>query len=1335
MIGEVSKDTASRMERNGTTIDDSRALAARVETALASGDWTTAAAGYEALVRSHPEQVELKYGLARAYEELGRLQDAVDLLTDPSVAGRSKAKSRLARMYIKTKNYTAAMPLVRDLVAASPNNPRFASWKAVCEAKHIKEWLQEGQALEAAERLQEAEQLYLALLTEYPNTSRAFWHLGRLYVQQRRWADAIPPFRAGLAIDPGNIRMRMSLARALATEGMPADAIALLNEVEGGNEDAGRLFLLQRCHFRLQNWAQVDEIGARLLTIVPPDEPFAHSASDMRQDALVEIAAAGMDWLAECGHVDRALLGYRDIADQYPEAALAWMKLGKALAEAGHGDEAIGAFRTALNLRPGETKIRESLTRAVIETCDAEEVLGYVQDAIAEGTADAECHRWLAEFHNENHDWQSALENAQNAIAISPEHRPSRMLVARALMRLSRLAEALDELNAVLALGAARISALQLKADVFVRLARIDDAIDLYRQALEKVPDHPLINDRLSSALLLKGDIAGFHTFHEKRRNIPSFIDNNKDYSFSNWNGELPIEGKLLVWSESGFGVGQNILHMTFLKSLAALGLDVVFEVEPRLVELCRRSFPDLTVVATDGELPAGISHHTPIGSLSRWFKPDLASFETMRPYFLPDAQAVAAHRTRLQDAAGDGQILVGISWTSNNPFVGDVKSVPLDQLLNAIALPGVTLINLQYGDHSESVALAEAKAGKRLMDSGIDNSNDLDGLAAVVAAMDLVVCIGHTTAHMAGAVGTPNFVLLPAAPFPHWLAEGERCIWYPATTLFREAPVDDDWLALLQQVRGAVLEFASRYDSSSWLATTLLPGLRPSSARAEPMSPREIRDAAVSFFLQDAYRSALQLMDRLPPEHLSRELEMLRGDMLALVGHWEEAGSLFLSLASEEGDDGLADRKLLSNSLAMYDLESALPLARQLADEEPAYRLIAANILYHLRRHEEALAELRALSIQAPQAADLSTLRGTILLEMGEFERAEAYLADQAAMTLRVDDYTLLGRAISAQGRHEDALAAYEKGLERIRHNPALNFWRTQKRIELGLVPLAPLPPLLGHVPEVTRDDVVIFFAADSSFFWQHGLVLIGSVGRRSPGAKCHVHVINPDTGVERAVEIIRSTLPDLNLSYSYEHVDFDGCSDLHIRTYYASVRFVRLAEIFTQSPAFYLCVDADSIVRHDVSRLQPGQGIADVAMYMRYHDQPHMAVLASASILRPTAAAAKFIDRVGTLIGRTLEAREAVWFLDQIVLGHVVRELGEGQVNISLLDRTYLDWFFHDDSLIWTGKGKRKSDDSRYRNEVSKYRYLQENEEIITLVPQSICGSDDAEDADDSL
>jgi tetratricopeptide (TPR) repeat protein len=933
-------------------------------------------------------------------------------------------------------------------------------------------------------------------------------------------------------------------------------------------------------------------------------------------------------------------------------------------------------------------------------------VLSYVQGVIASGNADYESHRWLAQYYHKRFEWAASLESARQALAINAKQTSPRTLAARALMRLSRLAEALEELDFLLKTHRKPIVPLQLKADVLVRVSRVDDAIALYQQALEYEPDHPLTSARLSYAYLLKGDIAGFHRLHEKRRNVKTFIESNKSYEYLNWNGELPIGGKLLVWSEVGLGVGQNILHMTFLKSLVELGLDVVFEVEPRLVELCRRSFPDITVVASDGELPAGITHHTPIGSLSRWFKPDLKSFETIRPFFLPDVEAVAAHRRRLQHAAGEGQLLVGISWTSNNPFVGDVKSVPLDGLLDAVGVPGVTLVNLQYGDHSGPIAEAEAGTGKRLMGSGIDNSNDLDGLAAVVAAMDLVVCIGHTTAHMAGAVGTPNFVLLPSAPFAHWLAEGERCIWYPASRLFRQAPIDEDWSAVLDAVGSAVAEYASQYDAGAWLSTTLLPGLKPESGHAQDMSPRSLRDAIQCFFEQGAHRSALTLIDRLPPDEISTDLEMLRGDLLALIGQWRHAIEVFESLKSDSPEQTRElDRKILSTNLAMYDLEAALPLARHLASEEPSYRLTTASILYLLRRYDESVDELRALSLALPQEEGISTLFGNILVETGAAERAQAFLAEQAAMTEAPEDYALLGRSLIAQDRYQEALAVLEKGVASAKHHPAANFWRTQARIRLSLVERTPLPPLLGDTPDVTADDVVIFFAADSSFFWDHGLVLIESAGRRSPLATCHVHVINPDAEVVSAIEAVRKLLPEFRLSYSFEHVDFEGCSDIHIRTYYASVRFVRLAEVFARSPAHYLCIDADGIVRSDVTAkiTAHGDDLADASIYLRFDPRPHMSVLASASLWRPTRAAAQLLNEVGMLIGSTLETRESIWFLDQIVLQHVLRHSAGEDAIVRPLDITYLDWFFHDESLIWTGKGKRKSDNNRYKVEAA--------------------------------
>jgi SAM-dependent methyltransferase/tetratricopeptide (TPR) repeat protein len=429
---------------------------------------------------------------------------------------------------------------------------------------------------------------------------------------------------------------------------------------------------------------------------------------------------------------------------------------------------------------------------------------------------------------------------------MDPEHASARLLRVHALMQLGRLSEALDELDILISRGVKHVEALQLKADIFVRLSRLDEGIELYRAALNAAPKDPLVSYKLSQALLLKGDIEGFHRYFDKRRELTTFIDKNKDYPFHDWNGELSIEGRLLVWSEHGLCLGQTIMHLGFLRSLTALGLSVVVQVTPTLVNICRRSFPDCTIVTNEDKLPSGISHHIPVASMSRWFKSDLASFSAMQPYLVPDVQLVAAHRDRLQHAA-NGQLLVGVCWTDCSD--GDVELVRLDQLLAAVAAPGVALVNLQ-GASSPPSAVAEAGAEKRLMDSGIDHE-DVDQIAAIVAAMNMVVSVDHPTVHIAGAIGTPTYVLLPPVPAAHWLADGERAIWYPATKLLRQKPLDRSWETVLINLEHAVRDFVNSNEPGSWLAGTSIPALQAASAARGTMLRREISEAVRASLVQ----------------------------------------------------------------------------------------------------------------------------------------------------------------------------------------------------------------------------------------------------------------------------------------------------------------------------------------------------------------------------------------------------------------------------------------------------------------------------------------------------
>jgi ADP-heptose:LPS heptosyltransferase len=121
-------------------------------------------------------------------------------------------------------------------------------------------------------------------------------------------------------------------------------------------------------------------------------------------------------------------------------------------------------------------------------------------------------------------------------------------------------------------------------------------------------------------------------------------------------------------------------------------------------------------------------------------------------------------------------------------------------------AQPDVRWINLQYGDHdamSEQIAAASAPI---LIDRSVDQFSNIDVFAAQIAAMDMVLTIDNSTAHLAGALGVPTWVLLPFAPDWRWLQLREDSPWYPTMRLFRQ-PKIGDWQSVVNRVHSILQE------------------------------------------------------------------------------------------------------------------------------------------------------------------------------------------------------------------------------------------------------------------------------------------------------------------------------------------------------------------------------------------------------------------------------------------------------------------------------------------------------------------------------------------------
>jgi ADP-heptose:LPS heptosyltransferase len=80
----------------------------------------------------------------------------------------------------------------------------------------------------------------------------------------------------------------------------------------------------------------------------------------------------------------------------------------------------------------------------------------------------------------------------------------------------------------------------------------------------------------------------------------------------------------------------------------------------------------------------------------------------------------------------------------------------------------------------------------------------DFADSAIVLEALDLLITVDTSPAHLAGALGKPVGMLLPYVPNWRWLLERDDSPWYPSLRLFRqERP--NDWSTPLRRLAEAL--------------------------------------------------------------------------------------------------------------------------------------------------------------------------------------------------------------------------------------------------------------------------------------------------------------------------------------------------------------------------------------------------------------------------------------------------------------------------------------------------------------------------------------------------
>jgi len=257
----------------------------------------------------------------------------------------------------------------------------------------------------------------------------------------------------------------------------------------------------------------------------------------------------------------------------------------------------------------------------------------------------------------------------------------------------------------------------------------------------------------------------------------------------------MPLpRGRVLLVADQG--AGDTVQFARYIPLVAERCREVVLAAPPELAELLG-SASGVTKVVTRYEAIGRVDAFCILSSLPLLLGTTLETIPAVVPYLKVDPSRVAAWKATLDSRAPRGRPRVGIAWAGDPAHPGDRwRSMRLAAWQSLLDVPNVSFISLQK--------FAPKRDRESVAASGVidltDGRDDFADTAALVQALDLIVSVDTSIAHIAGALAKPAWVLLSRLPDWRWLLDREDSPWYPTLRLFRQ-DVADRWDGPLRRI------------------------------------------------------------------------------------------------------------------------------------------------------------------------------------------------------------------------------------------------------------------------------------------------------------------------------------------------------------------------------------------------------------------------------------------------------------------------------------------------------------------------------------------------------
>ncbi len=388
----------------------------------------------------------------------------------------------------------------------------------------------------------------------------------------------------------------------------------------------------------------------------------------------------------------------------------------------------------------------------------------------------------LGVAHQEDKNFEQSLVMLSKAADIMPGDPLILTDLGVSLTKLNRADEAIKNFTLALNEAPDYAKAWSNLGNAYQAQNKLVEAWEAHQRAVELEPDNPELHWNLAMTLLLAGEYEqGWVEYEWRRKRQPPHLSPQSP----EWGGE-PLAGKsILLLGEQG--AGDAIQFARYASILESEGAHVALHVHTSLQKLFLTLGQNIAVLGPSDPLPK-CDCHAQLMSIPYKRKERFENLSAPNSYLSvpPEPEFLVPNKK-------SGSKRIGIAWYGNPNHDNDLnRSCPIDELAPLFELENIEWVSLQKEPVHQQIA------GMMDLPNKVHSFADT---AAIISQLDLVVSVDTAVAHLAGALGSPVWIMLPYSPDWRWLTRRSDSPWYPSARLYRQIS-PGNWNSVITSIK-----------------------------------------------------------------------------------------------------------------------------------------------------------------------------------------------------------------------------------------------------------------------------------------------------------------------------------------------------------------------------------------------------------------------------------------------------------------------------------------------------------------------------------------------------